>query len=253
MTEFATVLADNPGPFTLTGTNTYVIGRDPAWVVDPGPAIDAHADAVAAEVQGRGGVAGILLTHDHGDHAGGVPGLLERLGGSVPVHAVRYAGAGEPLAAGDRVGPFDVVATPGHAPDHVAFVAGEVVFAGDAVLGRGSVFVAPDPGALKGYLEGLARLRALSLRRIAPGHGPLVEDPAAKLDEYIAHRHAREEALIGALGLGRRTVAELLDEAWSDVPDHLRPAAAVTLAAHLDKLDEEGRLPTGVERPSWPR
>jgi glyoxylase-like metal-dependent hydrolase (beta-lactamase superfamily II) len=155
------------------------------------------------------------------------------------------------LAGGERVGPFDVVATPGHAPDHVAFVAGGVAFAGDAVLGEGSVFVAPDPGALRGYLDGLARLRALGLRAIAPGHGPLVTDPEARLAAYVAHRLERERRLVGALAAGGRTVDALLDAAWSDVPAALRPAAAITLAAHLDKLEEEGRLPAGVERPRW--
>jgi glyoxylase-like metal-dependent hydrolase (beta-lactamase superfamily II) len=113
------------------------------------------------------------------------------------------------------------------------------------------VFVAPDPGALRGYLDGLARLRALGLRAIAPGHGPLVTDPDARLDAYVAHRLERERRLVAALAAGGRTAGALLDAAWSDVPAALRPAAAITLAAHLDKLDEEGRLPAGVERPRW--
>jgi glyoxylase-like metal-dependent hydrolase (beta-lactamase superfamily II) len=87
---------------------------------------------------------------------------------------------------------------------------------------------------------------------ICPGHGPLVEDPAAKLDEYVAHRRERERRLLDALADGKRSTAELLDAAWPEVPDVLRPAAAVTLAAHLDKLADEGKLPWGVERPAWP-
>jgi glyoxylase-like metal-dependent hydrolase (beta-lactamase superfamily II) len=249
VSDFAVIRADNPGPFTLSGTNTYVVGSAGAWVVDPGPALDAHLDAVAAEVARRGGAAGILLTHDHADHAEGVPALAARIG-SPPVHAVRYP-AEVALAGGQRAGPFDVVATPGHAPDHVAFVAGGVAFTGDAVLGEGSVFVAPDPGALRGYLAGLRRLRALGLETIAPGHGPLVPDPDAKLDAYVAHRQERERRLLAALDGGLRRVDDLLDAAWDDAPAVLRPAAAVTLAAHLDKLEEDGRLPAGVERPAW--
>jgi glyoxylase-like metal-dependent hydrolase (beta-lactamase superfamily II) len=249
VTAFATIRADNPGLFTLGGTNTYVVKTGGAWVVDPGPALAAHIDAVAAEAERRGGAAGILVTHDHADHVEAVAALAERLG-RPPVHAARYP-ADVVLAGGERVGPFDVVATPGHAPDHVAFVAGGVAFAGDAVLGEGSVFVAPDPGALRGYLDGLARLRALGLRAIAPGHGPLVTDPEARLAAYVAHRLERERRLVGALAAGGRTVDALLDAAWSDVPAALRPAAAITLAAHLDKLEEEGRLPAGVERPRW--
>ena len=120
------------------------------------------------------------------------------------------------------------------------------------MLGEGSVFIAPDPGALAGYLAGLERLRARRLTLICPGHGPLVEDPDAKLAEYVEHRLARERALLDALTAGARTIDELLDLAWADAPAILRPAAAITLAAHLDKLADEGRLPAGVERPGRP-
>ncbi|HEV7774867.1 MAG TPA: MBL fold metallo-hydrolase [Conexibacter sp.] len=249
--DVVVIRADNPGPFTLRGSNTWVIGRERAWVIDPGPALPAHVEAVAAEVERRGGLAGIALTHDHPDHAEAVPALRERLGGTAPL-----AGARGPvdltLADGDRAGPLEALATPGHAPDHLSYVLGEIAFTGDAVLGEGSVFVAPDPGALAGYLAGLERLRELDLALICPGHGPLVEDPAAKLEEYVEHRLARERVLLEALGAGSRSVDELLDAAWSDAPALLRPAAAVTLAAHLDKLADEGRLPDGVERPERP-
>ena len=249
MSDFATVRAANPGPFTLSGTNTYVVGTGGAWIVDPGPALPAHVDAVVAEAERRGGAAGIVLTHDHADHAEAVAEVARRLGGP-SVHAHRHP-ADVALSGGEEVGPFSVVATPGHAPDHLAFVAGGVAFSGDAVLGEGSVFVAPDPGALRGYLEGLRRLRALKLDAIAPGHGPLVTEPGARLDAYVAHREDRERRLVAALAAGGRSVEELLDAAWPDVPGVLRPAAAITLAAHLDKLEEEGRLPVGVERPPW--
>lgn len=250
--DVAHIRADNPGPFTLTGTNTYVVGRDGCWVIDPGPDLDPHLDAVAAEVEARGGAAGILLTHDHSDHADGVPQLVRMLGGDVKVHAARYRRADVKLVNGDTVGNFAVAATPGHAPDHLAFVLYDTVFSGDAVLGEGSVFVAPDPGALRGYLAGLELLLALRPKRIWPGHGPVVDDPVAKVEQYIAHRMERERGLVAALDAGARTIDALLDAAWADVPERLRPAAAITMAAHLDKLDEEGRLPDGVERPVWP-
>lgn len=241
------VRAENPGPFTLEGTNTYVVSdADGAWVVDPGPALGAHLSAVAAAVGASGAPwRGVLLTHDHADHAEGTPGLLERAG-AAPVHAARGAAA-VLIADRERVGPFTVVATPGHAADHLAFVAGGELFSGDAVLGRGSVFLWPSPGALRGYLAALVRLRDMPLARLHPGHGPRVDDARAKLVEYLAHRAAREERLVAALAAGHRTVDALLDAAWSEVPATLRPAAAVTLAAHLDKLGEEGRLPDGVE------
>lgn len=245
--DIALIRADNPGPFTLSGTNTWVAGRGPCWVVDPGPALDAHVEAILAEAQARGGLGGIAVTHDHADHVEAAPVLAERSG--APIGAMAYAEAGVRLADGDAFGPLTAVATPGHAPDHLSFVFGRACFAGDAVLGEGSVFVAPDPGALRGYLAGLERLRALDLDVLCPGHGPVVEDPAAKIDQYVAHRLDRERRLLAALADGLRGVTEILDRVWDDAPVVLRPAAAVTLAAHLDKLAEEGRLPDGVERP----
>ena len=154
------------------------------------------------------------------------------------------------IADGDEVGPLRVIATPGHAPDHVALVAGPACFTGDAILGEGSVFIAPDPGALSG-LPGGARAAAArwTSRCCCPGHGPVVADPRGKIGEYLAHRRDRERRW-SRRWTAAASVDELLDEVWDDAPAVLRPAAAVTLAAHLDKLEEEGRLPEGVERPS---
>jgi len=239
--------AANPGPFTLSGTNTWIVGRDPAWMIDPGPALSEHLDELGAEIQERGGLGGIALTHDHADHAEAVPAIRQRFPGA-PLGGARGE-ADARLAEGSRFGPFEAIETPGHAPDHLAFVAGPLAFTGDAVLGEGSVFVFPYPGALAAYLEGLGRLRERDLAVLLPGHGPPVGDPAAKLDEYVAHRLERERRLIAALDAGKRSTDELLDEVWDDAPAPLRPAAAWTLAAHLDKLSDEGRLPAGVERP----
>ena len=240
--------AANPGPFTLSGTNSWIVGRDPAWLVDPGPALADHVQEVIADIDARGGLGGIALTHDHADHAGAVPEMRQRF-----PEAPLAAGRGDVdvrLEDGTSFGPLIAIATPGHAPDHLAYLVGDVALTGDAVLGEGRVFIFPDPGALAGYLNGLERLRRRPLQMIAPGHGPLVLDPAAKLDQYIAHRLEREQRLLNALAAGRRSVDELLDEVWDDAPAVLRPAAALTLAAHLDKLDEDGRLPPGVERPN---
>ncbi len=240
--------AENPGPFTLAGTNSWIVGRDPAWLIDPGPALADHIHELSAELAERGGLAGIVLTHDHADHAEAVPAVRERF----PSAALAAARGDVDMRVGDgtELGPLRAVATPGHAPDHIALVTGRVAFTGDAVLGEGSVFIAPDPGALAGYLAGLERLRGIELDYMCPGHGPLITDPAGKLDQYIAHREDRERRLLAALGQGKRTVDELLDEVWADAPAALRPAAAVTLAAHLDKLADEGRLPDGVQRPA---
>jgi glyoxylase-like metal-dependent hydrolase (beta-lactamase superfamily II) len=223
----ARVRAPNPSPLTLSGTNTWVVGRDPAWVVDPGPALPEHLDAVAAEVRARGGAGGIVLTHDHADHSEGLGALADRLG-------VRPAAPED----GDTVGPFSVLAVPGHADDHLVFVAGPAAFTGDAVLGEGSVFVS---GRLREYLDGLRRLRALPLQVLCPGHGDEVWDPAGKLDEYLAHRAERERKLLAALDAGVRGEDALLDAAWPDAPPAVRQFAALSLRAHLEKLREEGR------------
>jgi len=246
--DVALVRAGNPGRFTLSGTNTWLAGREPCWVVDPGPALPAHVDAVAREAEARGGLGGIAVTHDHADHAEAVGALLEAAG-AVPVVAARVPGAVAQVPGM----PFAAIPTPGHAPDHLAFLTpGGVLFTGDAVLGEGSVFVWPDPGALASYLGVLEGLLADPPALICPGHGPVVTDAAGKLREYLAHRRAREAALLAALDAGARTVDELLDRAWGDVPEALRPAAAVTLAAHMDKLAGEGRLPADAQRPPIP-
>jgi glyoxylase-like metal-dependent hydrolase (beta-lactamase superfamily II) len=229
VTDFARVLAPNPSPLTLTGTNTWVVGRDPAWVVDPGPAIESHVAAVAAEVAARGGAGGIALTHDHADHSEAIE-PLRALVGEVPV--ARHGDIGSP--------PFDVYFIPGHADDHLVFVSGGAAFTGDAVLGQGSVFVS---GRLREYLDGLRQLRALALDVICPGHGDPVTDPAGKLDEYLAHRAERERKLLAALEAGARSDDELLDAAWADAPANVRQFAAISMRAHLEKLREEGLAP----------
>ncbi|MBA3264695.1 MAG: MBL fold metallo-hydrolase [Thermoleophilaceae bacterium] len=222
------VRAPNPSVLTLDGTNSYVVGR---WVVDPGPADADHVAAVRAAA--TEGVEGVVLTHGHADHAEGAD-----LYGA-PVHK-----PGER----ERAGPFVALATPGHSPDSVCLMWDErVCFTGDTVLGSGSVFIAPGEGSLSAYLGSLRRLRSLSLEVLCPGHGPYVWDPAAKLDEYIAHRLDREQRLISALDAGLRTHDELLDAAWSDAPAELRYFAGLSLASHLEKLAEEGRLPEGME------
>jgi glyoxylase-like metal-dependent hydrolase (beta-lactamase superfamily II) len=226
------VRAPNPSPLTLDGTNTYVTR---GWVVDPGPDDRGHLDAVLGAAGGS--LEGIVLTHGHFDHSDGAP-LLSELAGGIPV---------ERLGEGERAGPFEAIATPGHSEDHVCLLAGRVCFSGDTVLGEGSVFVGSDGGSMAAYMDSLERLRALDLEVICPGHGPFVWDPRAKVEEYIAHRLERERRVLDALEAGAATRDEVLDRAWDDVDFEavpmLRFAAAATLDAHLVKLRDEGRLP----------
>ncbi len=241
--------APNPGPLTLTGTNTWVVGRRPAWVVDPGPLIDSHIRRLMAAIDARGGLGGVALTHGHEDHEEAVETLLE-------VHPAPLAAGRRDvdvqLEEGTHFGPFEAVYTPGHAEDHFALIADGACFTGDAVLGDGSVLITPHPGAMSGYLLALTRLRLREdFNVLCPGHGEVVWDAREKLEEYIAHRIDRENSLIVALNEGLRSVSDLLDAVWGDVPEQLRPAARATLAAHLDKLEADEVLPRGVERPSF--
>lgn len=250
------VRAANPGPMTLTGTNTYVVGRDPAWVIDPGPADAEHLERVRSVAAERGGIGGVVLTHSHLDHVEGVEALgapvefgdadgideIEALLGNQ--HA---PGGGDSGAT--RAGPFHVVPTPGHARDHVAFVWEDVCFCGDLILGEGSSIVPPESGggSLADYMRSLELLAGLGAALLAPGHGPWIEDPGAKIDEYAHHRRERERMLLAALDRGVRSAEELLDAAWADVPEPMRPAAALAMRAHLEKLWAEDRAPRDLE------
>jgi glyoxylase-like metal-dependent hydrolase (beta-lactamase superfamily II) len=226
--EILRLVAPNPGPMTLAGTNTYLYGSDPCTVVDPGPHSAEHLDAVRAAAEERGGIGLVLLTHTHGDHADGAAKLDAEV--VLPADGEERAG-------------LRALATPGHAPDHVCFLTADgICFSGDLVLGLGSTFVPPDGGSLTAYMESLRRLQAEPLELICPGHGPWIEDPAAKLAEYVEHREMRERRLLAALERGERSREALLDEVWDDVPLEVRPAAAMVMQAHLDKLEAEGRF-----------
>jgi glyoxylase-like metal-dependent hydrolase (beta-lactamase superfamily II) len=247
----ALLRAANPGPLTLSGTNTWLVEERPTWVVDPGPLLHTHVRALVELVARRGGLGGVVLTHDHPDHAAAAGALLA----AHPAPLAAGRGDADVILSEDlRFGPFRAVATPGHAPDHHALLVRGACFSGDAVPGEGSVFIAPHPGALAGYLDALARLRTRErIDLICPGHGPPVWAAMQRLDEIVEHRLERERALVAGLARGLRSEGQLLDAAWGDVPPALRWLAAVTLAAHVDKLDEEGLLPAGVQRPDLTR
>jgi len=227
--EVLKIVAPNPGPMTLEGTNTYLFGSGPCVVIDPGSDDPGHLDAIRAAAAERGGIGLVLLTHSHGDHTAGA----EELGAEV-----KLPGGGE-----EHFG-LRVLATPGHAEDHVCFLSeAGVCFSGDLVLGLGSTIVPPGGNSLAAFMDSLALLQEEEIELIAPGHGPWVSEPSAKLAEYVEHRLMRERRLLAALEQGERSRAELLATVWDDIPIELLPMAAMAMEAHLEKLEGEGRLP----------
>ena len=230
--EVLRIVAPNPGPMTLEGTNTYLYGEGPCVVIDPGSEDTGHLEAIRVAAGERGGIGLVLLTHSHGDHAAGA----DRLGVEVVTPA-----------DGEAHGGLRTVATPGHAADHVCFLSDDgVCFSGDLVLGLGSTIVPPGDNSLAAFMSSLRLLQAEPIELIAPGHGPWVTDPAAKLAEYVEHREMRERRLLTALERGERSRAALLAEAWDDIPVELLPMAAMAMESHLEKLEAEGRLPADL-------
>jgi glyoxylase-like metal-dependent hydrolase (beta-lactamase superfamily II) len=246
------VLAPNPSPMTLDGTNTWVIaepGSATAAVVDPGPDDEVHLRRVldAASSGGRR-VTQIVLTHGHLDHSAGAARFAELTG--APVGALDPArrlgsegfGAGTVLDAGGCE--LRVVATPGHTADSLSLLlaADGALLTGDTVLGRGTTVIAED-GSLGDYLRTLDELRDLAddagLRVLLPGHGPLLSDPAGVLDYYIAHRRERLDQVRAALAAGARTPAEVVAVVYADVDRSLWSAAELSVRAQLDYLRSE--------------
>lgn len=241
--EIQRLLAPNPGLFTGPGTNTYLLGSDSdAVIIDPGPIDQSHRSAILEAVDAVN-VTGVLVTHSHPDHAPLANPLGEDLG--IPVYGYEPGPAFSPdlrLGDGDRVmigqEVLKVLYTPGHSADHLCFLAGDVLFTGDHIMG-GSTVVVEDMVA---YLASLRRLGEISLRRLYPGHGSVMDDPYGVIDEYISHRLEREEQIVKAVQTGAGTVGAVVQDVYADVDPALHPLAAHSVAAHLHKLVSEGRV-----------
>jgi glyoxylase-like metal-dependent hydrolase (beta-lactamase superfamily II) len=237
------VLAPNPGIRELDGTNTWVVGDPPAIVIDPGPDLPEHLHEVERTA---GRVGAIALTHDHPDHAPGAARLASWTGARVlavrPPDGAERARDGDTIASGGVA--LDALATPGHAPDHLAFYerGTGALFTGDAVLGRGTSVIDPPEGDLVAYLRSLRRMLELRPRTIYPGHGPVALHAVAKLEEYLEHRAMREEQVLSALAAGPRTPAEIAAEIYEAYPAEVLALAERSVLAHLLKLESEGRV-----------
>jgi glyoxylase-like metal-dependent hydrolase (beta-lactamase superfamily II) len=242
------IVAPNPGLMTGPGTNTYLVGIDEIVVIDPGPDDKGHLDAIA----GCGGdrIRWIVCTHTHPDHSPGAAGLKARTGAEVRAFDARddlaidvAMGDGDTIEATEFV--LRAIHTPGHASNHLCFLLEQerMVFSGDHVMDGSTVVISPPDGDMAVYLESLERLKTLrrKLRTIAPAHGHLIEDPVARIDEYLAHRREREAQVLDVLRRsGPTTIEAIVEELYVDVVPELHPVAARTVWAHLRKLADEG-------------
>jgi glyoxylase-like metal-dependent hydrolase (beta-lactamase superfamily II) len=235
------VLAPNPGPMTLDGTNTWVLrapGAEYGVVIDPGPLHEGHL----ARIADHGPFRFILITHGHHDHVEGAARLAELLGG-VPVLAADALDRDERLG-GDGL-EIEVVSTPGHTADSVCFAVGHAgeraLFSGDTILGRGTTVVAWPDGDLGAYLTSLDRLTAYENVLLLPGHGPALSDCAAAAQAYLAHRRDRLAQVRAAVAAGADTPDALVDVVYPNINPDIRFAAVASAGAQLDYLRRESQ------------
>lgn len=249
------VLAPNPSPWTLEGTNTWIIGADggDCVVVDPGPLENGHCDAIEQLLEERNqGVLAVVLTHGHIDHSAGAQEFAQRHGVDVRAWDDRFAhsaahrsddavlSADEVIEVGDAN--IRVVATPGHSSDSVCLVVDSSILTGDTVLGRGTTVVAYPDGRLDDYLRSLRVLSDVSdaygITRLLPGHGPVLDEPAKVLEYYLTHRQERLEQVRAAAEGGAPSAREIVQIVYADVPREVWPAAEATVLAQLEYLRE---------------
>ena len=248
------VLGLNPGLMTGPGTNTYLVGEREPLLLDTGAGVEEYPALLRGFLAAEqlGDIPRVLLTHRHRDHMGGVTDL-RRLYPRIPVAKLVVNDPSlpvpmEPLAdgmviRGDGV-TLHALHTPGHASDHLCYYLDEerALFTGDVILGGSTTVIPPDDGDLGQYLDSLQRLLKLDVRRIYPGHGPVLEPARPVIEEFIAHRLEREAQILDALGAGAETIPDIVARVYTDVAPVLHPVARLSVQSHLVKLDREGRV-----------
>ena len=245
------ILAPNPSLMTGSGTNSYVVygPSNGCVVIDPGPDDEGHLSEVARVGAAHGGIDAILVTHGHADHDAGAARLCDLTGAPVLAWTLdgvagpdRMLADGEGLDAGGRR--LVALYTPGHRFDHLCFLLSDngALVAGDLVAGTGTVVIAPPEGDLADYLASLRRLLTLDITTILPGHGPAIARPRNLLESYIQHREERERQVLAGLAAGDSTVDDLVARIYATVDSALHSAAALSVTAHLQKLEREGHV-----------
>lgn len=241
------VTAANPGTMTLKGTNQYLLGKEVITVIDVALGSEENLAGLLSEASAMGGsrIEKILLTHIHMDHCGGALALKERTGAQVGISKVRagYLGGEDfTYSEGDRVfydgGELVVVFTPGHESGHCCFYEPEqkILFTGDHILGMGTTVVPAGDGNMAHYMESLRKLLSLDIRLLLPGHGPVVNDARAKIQEYIEHRLLREQQILACLREQRHTISAMVEVIYEAYPAALMQVAHRSVEAHLLKL-----------------
>lgn len=258
------VIANNPGPFTYTGTGVYIIGNKNVAVIDPGPAMPEHRHALDKALEGRR-VTHVLMTHHHIDHSPLAIPLARDHGCEVYGYGlqIRPPEGGEVrLEAGDdlsfkpdveiRCGDvikgdgwtIEAIHTPGHTSNHMCFALGEenTLFSGDHIMGWSTSVVSPPDGHMGDYLDSLERIKARKFDRIWPTHGPCIDQVDEFVGAYIDHRLARETQIMGALNEGLTNIMDIVEKLYVDIDKRLYPAAAHSVLSHLIHMRETGRV-----------
>jgi len=256
------LLAPNPSPFTYTGTQTYIVGEGDVAVIDPGPDLPDHVDALVSALSGER-VAAILCTHTHRDHSPASRPLQARTGAPIvgcaplsldddgPRADESFDSLYRPdriLADGERLGgggwTLRAVATPGHTSNHLCLAFDEegALFTGDHVMGWSTTVVAPPDGDMADYMASLDRLLARADRIYYPAHGPAVEDPHGHVRRLIEHRRMRERQILAHLERGEGRIPAMVTQMYADVDPRLFPAAGRSVLAHLIDLERRRRV-----------